>query len=104
MEITIKVRDRKGESHNLQVQTDMGMNLLEVIKANYLSMQKACGMVSCGSCQCYILNDKKLSEIGEKEKEILSKSYFGKPNSRLACQILITKDLDGLELQMAPEF
>ena len=33
----------------------------------------------------------------------LCKAFFVKSNSRLGCQIPITMDLDGLELELAPE-
>jgi 2Fe-2S ferredoxin len=34
---------------------------------------------------------------------MLSEAYHVKPNSRLGCQIPITEDIDGLELEIAPE-
>jgi 2Fe-2S ferredoxin len=37
------------------------------------------------------------------EEAMLSEAFNVKENSRLGCQISITKDLEGLELRIAPE-
>jgi 2Fe-2S ferredoxin len=34
---------------------------------------------------------------------MLSEAFYVKPNSRLGCQIPITTNLEGLELELAPE-
>jgi 2Fe-2S ferredoxin len=37
------------------------------------------------------------------EEAMLADAYHVKSNSRLGCQILIVEDLEGLELEIAPE-
>jgi 2Fe-2S ferredoxin len=49
-----------------------------------------------------VLNDVPLPEMG-KMKNALSEAFYVKSNSRLGCQIPITKILEGLELELAPE-
>jgi 2Fe-2S ferredoxin len=39
----------------------------------------------------------------EDEEAMLSEAFYVKSNSRLGCQIPITKILEGLELELAPE-
>jgi ferredoxin len=56
----------------------------------------------CASCQCYVLNDVPLPEMGKMKKRC-SQAFYVKSNSRLGCQIPITKILEGLELELAPE-
>ena len=56
----------------------------------------------CASCQCYILSEHQLKEMEDDEEAMLSEAFFVKDNSRLSCQIFITKDLDGLEFEIAP--
>ena len=41
-------------------------------------------------------------EMEDDEEAMLSEAFFVKDNSRLSCQIFITKDLDGLEFEIAP--
>jgi len=60
-------------------------------------------MAMCASCQCYILNDVELPEMGPDEDAMLSEAFNVKANSRLGCQIAITPELEGLELELAPE-
>jgi 2Fe-2S ferredoxin len=45
------------------------------------------GMAMCASCQCYVLNDVTLPEMGDDEEAMLSEAFYVKSNSRLGCQI-----------------
>ena len=37
------------------------------------------------------------------EEAMLSEAFYVKDNSRLGCQIQITQELEGLEIELAPE-
>ena len=106
-DITIKIKDRDGIVHEVQAPTDMNMNIMELVRAYELAPEGTIGicggMAMCASCQCYILNEVILSEMGDDEEAMLSEAFNVKPNSRLGCQIHITEDLEGLELELAPE-
>lgn len=108
MDITIKITDREGNLHELQAPTDMAMNLMELCKAYEIAPEGTIGvcggMAMCASCQCYVLNDVALPEKGDDEEAMLSEAFFVKPNSRLGCQIQITPALEGLEVELAPEY
>jgi 2Fe-2S ferredoxin len=56
----------------------------------------------CASCQCYILNDVVALERNPDEDAMLCEAYHVKDNSRLGCQIHLTEELQGLELEIAP--
>ena len=104
MDVLIKIKDREGVVHELQAPTDMAMNIMELCKAYELPVEGTCGgMAMCASCQCYVLNDVALPEMGEDEEAMLSEAFYVKPNSRLGCQLPITESLDGLELVLASE-
>jgi len=107
MDVTIKIKDREGVMHEVQAPTDMAMNIMELCKAYELAPEGTIGvcggMAMCASCQCYILNDVALPEMGDDEEAMLSEAFYVKPNSRLGCQIPITGELEGLELELAPE-
>jgi 2Fe-2S ferredoxin len=60
-------------------------------------------MAMCASCQCYIHSKHTIPEKGEEEEAMLSEAFNVKQNSRLGCQISVTKGLDGLYLELAPE-
>ena len=104
MDVLIKIKDREGVIHDLQAPTDMAMNIMELCKAYELPVEGTCGgMAMCASCQCYVLNDVILPEMGDDEEAMLSEAFYVKPNSRLGCQIPITESLEGLESELAPE-
>ncbi len=107
MDITINITDRDGTKHSVQAPTDMSMNIMELVRAYELAPEGTIGicggMAMCASCQCYVLNDVALPEKSDDEEAMLSEAFNVKPNSRLGCQINITPEIDGLEVELAPE-
>ena len=53
--------------------------------------------------QCYVHSKHAIPEKGEEEEAMLSEAFNVKENSRLGCQISLTKELEGLYLELAPE-
>ncbi|WP_291116645.1 2Fe-2S iron-sulfur cluster-binding protein [Flavobacterium sp. UBA6135] len=106
-DITIKITDRNGVQHEVQAPTDMNMNLMEVIRAFELAEEGTIGicggMAMCASCQCYVLNEVPLPEKSPDEEAMLWEAYHVQENSRLGCQIHINQEIEGLEVQIAPE-
>ena len=106
-DVQIKITDRDGKLHEIAAPVDMALNLMEVVRLYELAPEGTIGicggMAMCASCQCYVLNDVQLPEMGDDEEAMLSEAFYVKSNSRLGCQIPITEDLEGLELELAPE-
>lgn len=106
-DITIKITDRQGTTHQVLAPTDMNMNVMEIIRMYELAEEGTIGicggMAMCASCQCYVLNDVQLNEKSDEEDAMLWEAYNVKPNSRLGCQLQITPEIDGLEIELAPE-
>ncbi len=104
MDITITLIDREDTEHQLLAPTDMAMNLMEVCKAHELPVVGTCGgMALCASCQCYVESEHPLPEMSEDEEAMLAEAFHVKDNSRLACQIPIRPELEGLRVVLAPE-
>jgi len=107
-DVTIRITDREGVKHEVLAPTDMAMNIMELCKAYELAPEGTIGvcggMAMCASCQCYILNDVPLPEKGDDEEAMLSEAFYVKSNSRLGCQLHITEEMEGLELELAPEY
>ncbi len=107
MDINITIIDRDGITHEVQAPTDMNLNIMELVRMYELAPEGTIGicggMAMCASCQCYVLNDVLKTERNDDEEAMLSEAFNVKPNSRLGCQIHITEDLDGLEIELAPE-
>jgi len=106
-DITIKITDRIGVLHEVQAPTDMNLNVMELIRMYELAEEGTVGvcggMAMCASCQCYVWNDVLKTERNYDEEAMLLDAYHVKSNSRLGCQIPITEDIDGLEIEIAPE-
>ncbi len=106
-DILIKITDRDGTVHEVQAPTDMNLNIMELVRMYELVPEGTIGicggMAMCASCQCYVLNDIEIPEKGDDEEAMLSEAFNVKPNSRLGCQIHITKKLEGLAIALAPE-
>ena len=103
-DINITVIDREGVSHKLAAPTDINMNLMEVCKSFDLPVEGVCGgMAMCASCQVYVNTYDHLGERNDEEEAMLDEAHHVKSNSRLGCQITISKELEGAEFELAPE-
>lgn len=106
-DINITITDREGVVHQIEAPTDMAMNLMEVIRSYELAPEGTIGicggMAMCASCQCYVNSKHELPEMQDEEEAMLSEAFYVKDNSRLGCQIVISSDLEGLEVEIAPE-
>ena len=107
LDIHIKIIDRDGVEHEVVAPTDMAMNLMEVVRSYELAPEGTIGvcggMAMCASCQCYVLSETILPEMGDDEEAMLSEAFNVKDNSRLGCQIQMTPDMEGLVVELAPE-
>ncbi|MCB9251501.1 MAG: 2Fe-2S iron-sulfur cluster binding domain-containing protein [Flavobacteriales bacterium] len=100
--IKIYVTDLDGVKHCIEAPTDMGLSLMEAIKANELQIKATCGgMALCATCHVYIKSDHLLPTMSEDEEAMLDDAFLlGIPHSRLSCQIYLKPELDGLEVQL----
>ncbi len=106
-DIKIKITDREGVLHEILAPTDMAMNLMEVVRSYELAEEGTIGicggMAMCASCQCYVKSEHELPEIGVDEDMMLAEAFHVEDNSRLGCQIQMRPELEGLEIELAPE-
>jgi 2Fe-2S ferredoxin len=106
-DVTLKITDRDGVLHTVEAPTDMAMNLMEVVRSYELAPEGTIGvcggMAMCASCQCYVKSDHQLPEMGVDEDMMLAEAFHVQDNSRLGCQIQITPQMNGLEVELAPE-
>lgn len=107
-DIKVKITDREGVLHEVDAPTDMNMNLMELVRSYELAAEGTIGvcggMAMCASCQCYIKSTHVLPDKSDEEEAMLAEAFFVKPNSRLGCQIHLNESLDGLEVELAPEY
>ena len=106
--IQVTITDRNGEVHKVDAPTDMNMNVMELIRSYDLAEEGTIGvcggMAMCASCQCYVMEGAaSLPEMGDEEEAMLSEAFNTKDSSRLSCQLFITPEMNGLEIEIAPE-
>lgn len=94
----------KGQKKEFEV--PIGSTVLEVAHNNNINLEGACeGSLACSTC--HVIVDKKyydlLNSPSEDEEDMLDLAFGLTPTSRLGCQIIMTKELDGLTLTVPDE-
>ena len=107
LDISIKITDRLGVIHTIDAPTDVALNLMEVVRLYELVPEGTIGicggLAMCASCQCYVQSSHQLPKKTVYEEAMLSEAFNVQPNSRLGCQIQINTEMEGLEIELAPE-
>ena len=102
---TIYVTDREGNDHEIKVEN--GTNLMKPLREIDGGVEALCGgMCSCATCHVFVEDDwaSKLGEARDDELELLEDTEcFQGPKSRLSCQVVVTEELAGMRLTVAPE-
>lgn len=102
--IVINVVDRNGVTSQIEAPTDMNLNLMEALKINALPVEGTCGgMALCASCHIFLLEGNITKPIGDEEQTMLDDVWNTQSNSRLACQIPVTSELNNIVIELAPE-
>lgn len=100
----INVTDRDGNKHELDAPE--GWRAMEVIRDHGLEIKAECGgSCACATCHVYVEEEwlEKLEDPSDEETEMMDEAFEVEDNSRLSCQILISSELDGIELTLAPD-
>lgn len=98
----IKVIFIEGEEEK-EVEALVGLSILEVAHSNDIDLEGACeGSLACATCHV-VLEEKiynTLDEPEEAEEDMLDLAFGLTHTSRLGCQILLTKELDGMRIKL----
>jgi ferredoxin, 2Fe-2S len=93
--------DNKEIRH--EVDAPIGLSVLEIAHKNNIDLEGACeGSLACSTCHV-IIEDKffsKLEDASEEEEDMLDLAFGLTKTSRLGCQIIMSQDLDGLEVHL----
>ena len=102
-DITLFVTDLNGVEHTIMAPTDIGLNVMEAMKANELPVKAMCGgMAMCATCNIIVKSNHPLPPISDDEEAMLDEAFvLDIEGSRLSCQIPCTQELDGLRIQLA---
>ena len=96
----ITFNDFQGNSKTIEV--DNGLSVMEgAIQKDIPGIDADCGgSMACATCHVYV-EDKWLDKIPkaeDAENDMIDMAFEPKKNSRLSCQIIVSNELDGLEV------
>lgn len=87
------------------VTAPIGLSLLEVAHHYEFDLEGACeASLACSTCHVYVDSSSydKLPPATESEDDMLDMAPALDATSRLGCQVILTKDLDGIEITIPP--
>ncbi|XP_024146005.1 ferredoxin-2, mitochondrial [Oryzias melastigma] len=93
--------DRSGR--RIPVKAKVGDNVLYLAHKHGIDLEGACeASLACSTCHVYVSDGHfdKLPEPEETEDDMLDMAPMLQENSRLGCQIVLTPELDGIELTL----
>ena len=96
----ITYKDYQGTSKTIEV--DNGLSVMEgAIQKDIPGIDADCGgSMACATCHVYV-EDKwfdKIPKAEDAENDMIDMAFEPKKNSRLSCQIIVSDELDGLEI------
>mmetsp|Transcript_35370 Transcript_35370/g.67656 ORF Transcript_35370/g.67656 Transcript_35370/m.67656 type:complete len:170 (-) Transcript_35370:187-696(-) len=101
MTVTFVEADGKTEQ---TVQAKLGTSLLEVAHTYDIDLEGACeGSLACSTCHVIVKDQAmfdKLGEICDDEADMLDLAFGLTQTSRLGCQVICSKDLEGLRVAL----
>ena len=94
--------ESNGTSHTLEVPN--GITVMEgAIQNNIPGIDADCGgSMACATCHVYVKEEwfNKLPIKEDGEEDMLDMAFQPSKFSRLSCQLIVTDELDGLEIQL----
>lgn len=101
--VFMTVVDREGEPHRLEIPLGIGLNLMELLKAEGFPVEGLCGgMAMCATCHIEVLEGiERLNPRSDDEMAMLDTLPVVHPASRLACQIMLSEALEGMVIRLA---
>jgi 2Fe-2S ferredoxin len=90
-------------NNTIEVEAEEGLSVLEVAHKNNVDLEGACeGSLACSTC--HVIVDEvwynKLPKASDAEEDMLDLAFGLTQTSRLGCQIIITKEMNGLRLKL----
>tara|TARA_B100002051_G_C16526018_1_gene530210 strand:+ start:249 stop:569 length:321 start_codon:yes stop_codon:yes gene_type:complete len=93
-------KDKQGNSKTIEVEN--GLSVMEgAIQNDIPGIDADCGgSMACATCHVYVeeIWFNKLQKAEDAEVDMIDMAYEPKKNSRLSCQIIVSDELDGLEV------
>ena len=90
--------ENSGEKKTIDI--DDGHTVMEgAVQNNIPGIDADCGgSMACATCHVYVQEEwyEKLPKAEDGEQDMIDMAFEPKKNSRLSCQIIVSKEIDGL--------
>ena len=94
--------EHNGTPHTVDVEN--GLTVMEgALQNNVPGIDADCGGgMACATCHVYVKDEwfDKINKKNEGEDDMLDQAFEPKKNSRLSCQILVSKEIDGIVVDL----
>ena len=94
--------EHNGKEHTISVSN--GLSVMEgAIQNDIPGIDADCGgAMACATCHVYVKEEwfNKLPKKEDGEEDMLDMAFEPKNNSRLSCQLIVSDELDGLEVNI----
>ena len=96
----ITYKDNSGNSRTIEV--DNGLSIMEgAIQNDIPGIDADCGGgMACATCHVYVKDEwfNKIPKAEDAEVDMIDMAHEPKKNGRLSCQIIVSDELDGIEV------
>lgn len=94
--------ESENSRQKVEIPTDIQLSLMEVLKAAEYPVLATCGgMAICATCHVEVLEGaEEMKEATDAELDMLDTLPEVSPTSRLACQMPVTSQMDGLVVRI----
>ncbi|MBM0169121.1 2Fe-2S iron-sulfur cluster-binding protein [Altererythrobacter sp. C41] len=102
----MRVRFVTPQGRVVEAEGEPGIPLLEVAQAAGMPLEGTCeGQMACSTCHVIVAAEwfARLPEATEDEEDMLDLAAGVQRTSRLSCQIVLSEELDGLEVRVPVE-
>jgi 2Fe-2S ferredoxin len=93
-------KDNRGNSKTIEVEN--GLSVMEgAIQNDIPGIDADCGgSMACATCHVYVEEKwfNKIPKAEDAEIDMIDMAYEPKKNSRLSCQLIVSDELEGLEI------
>ncbi len=103
--ITLTIEDRTGQRRPVEIPEDINLSLMEVLKASDHHILATCGgMALCATCHVQVVEGPgHYFHASDTELDLLDTLPNAASDSRLACQLRIKEDMDGMVFRIKAE-
>ena len=91
------------DGNRREVEAPEGLSVLEIAHRNHIELEGACeGSLACSTCHVVVDPEwfDKLADPSDDEEDMLDLAFALTQTSRLGCQIIMSKELDGLTVSL----